>query len=95
MTPDERPRLEKQPTRHTHSFAQGYNAREKAKQRLSHLSSLLGEDWCDLDSASWSQLLDGIEGVGDGSEEEKKLREVGKVLKDAVKGRIREMMRIS
>ena len=50
--------------------AAGYNARELAKKRLRELEKMLQEDWCDLDGASWTQLMEGIEGIGDGSEEE-------------------------
>ena len=38
--------------------------------------------------------MGGIGGEGEGSEEERKLREIGKIVKGAVKDKIVDMMRI-
>lgn len=75
--------------------AKGFNDRELARDRLKQVGDLVKEQWCDVDEASWEQLLGQMKGVGDGSEEEKKLREIGAVIKAAIKGKIVEGMRIS
>ncbi|GMI56743.1 hypothetical protein TeGR_g10649 [Tetraparma gracilis] len=80
-----------------------FNSQEGAKKKLAGIKEAFAESWCDLDEASWDQMVEGMKGAiekegpgagGGGSVEERILKKLGAEIKKSMKAVIVEQMRL-
>jgi hypothetical protein len=78
-----------------------FNSKEGAKKKLDGIGAAFTESWCDLDKASWEQMIAGMEkeieetgGPKGVTLEEAVLQKVGASIKKSMKAVIVEQMRI-
>ena len=78
-----------------------FNSKESSQKKIDGIGAAFTESWCDLDKASWEQMIQGmtkeVEKAGRGAgetTEEAVLKKLGAMLKKTCKAVIVEQMRL-